>query len=204
MNARLFRIAIPLLAGLLLAGGYVWWRVQHVPAGSGRPPVVAPGLKLGGPFQLVDHTGQAVTDATYRGKFMLMFFGYTFCPDVCPTELQVVAQAMDLLGADADKVQPIFVSVDPERDTPEHLAGYVRMFHPKIVGLTGTVDQVAAMARAYRVYYAKAKGGDADTYLMDHSAFLYLMGPDGAFVTVFPHGTAAEPITTEIKTLIKK
>lgn len=154
---------------------------------------------IGGPFTLTDHNGRAVTEADYRGKFLLMFFGYTYCPDVCPTGLQVVAQVMDGLGAAADKVQPLFISVDPGRDTPAHLKEYVGLFHARLVGLTGTPEQVAAMAKSYRAFYRVAPGGDKDNYFVDHSAYTYLMGPDGKFITVFPAGTDAQRMGEEIR-----
>ncbi len=142
-------------------------------------------VKIGGPFSLVDHRGRAVTDQDFRGQFMLMFFGYTFCPDICPTELQTVGDAIDRMGPAGRKVVPVFVSVDPERDTVDVLNEYVPNFHPRMVGLTGTKEQVASVAKAYRVFYAKTpapggkvEGADAD-YLMSHSSFIYLVGPDG-------------------------
>jgi protein SCO1/2 len=126
---------------------YGWF---GAPSPAARPAV-------GGPFALVDSEGRAVTDADFRGRFMLVYFGFTYCPDVCPTSLTYIAQALDRLGPDADKVVPVFITVDPERDTPEQLKEYVRHFHPKLVGLTGTPEQIAAAAKAYRVYFAKAR-----------------------------------------------
>lgn len=138
---------------------------------------------IGGPFALVDHTGKPVTDADFRGKWMLIYFGYTYCPDVCPTSLTTMVDALDLLGEAGAKVVPVLISVDPERDTPVKLASYVSAFGPRVVGLTGTAEQVAAAAKAYRVYYAKAKpkAGDGEVYLMDHSSILYLVDPQGKF-----------------------
>lgn len=155
---------------------------------------------IGGPFTLVDHTGKTVTDQDFRGKFMLIFFGYTFCPDVCPTELNTIAAAMDKLGPPADKVVPIFVTVDPQRDTADKLKSYVADFHSRLIGLTGTEEQVGAAARAYRVYYKKvgAENASAD-YLLDHSSFVYLMGPDGKFRAYFPFGTTPEKMVDELR-----
>ena len=147
---------------------------------------------VGGPFTLTDHTGKRVTEQDFRGKHMLVFFGFTFCPDVCPTGLQVMTQAMEQLGPKAERIQPIFISVDPERDTPEQLAMYVSSFHPSLVGLTGTTEEVEAAARAYRVYYRKVKDEKSSAdYTVDHTSIIYLMDPKGEFVTHFTHATPA-------------
>jgi protein SCO1/2 len=157
-------------------------------------------VTIGGPFSLVDQTGAQVTDRTYAGRYRLIYFGYTFCPDACPTELQVMAQAMDDLGADAAKVQPIFVTIDPARDTPGQLAAYVPQFDKRLVGLTGSAEQIAAIAREYKVYYAKAEtGGALDAYAMNHSSFVYLMDPNGKFLTVFSSDDAADKIAASIR-----
>lgn len=141
------------------------------------------GASIGGPFTLTDSAGKTVTDRDFRGKFMLVYFGYTFCPDVCPTTLNQVAVALDKLGAKGDRVQALFVSVDPRRDTPEVIRQYTAAFSPRLLGLTGTAEQIAAAAKAYRVYYAEHRTGDGPLdYTMDHSSILYLMGPDGQFV----------------------
>lgn len=162
---------------------------------------------IGGPFALVDHRGRAVTEADYRGKLMVVYFGFTFCPDVCPTGLYKIGQALDALGEDADDVYPLFITVDPERDTAEALAGYVGKFHPALVGLTGNPEQIEAVAKAYRVYYAKAhpegveKGGDhlGGDYLMDHSTTTYVMGRDGGFRQAVSQGSSAEDLAAAIR-----
>lgn len=173
-------------------------------AGGDQRVVVTGKAEIGGPFTLVDHNGRAVADADFRGRHMLVFFGYSYCPDVCPLELQTVGQAMDLLGDEAKEVVPIFVSVDPQRDTPEHLKGYVPAFHPRIVGLTGSPEQVAAAAKAYKVYYRKAPGTEPGTedYLVDHTAFTYLMGPDGAFLHFFRPQTDPTEMAKKIAAFI--
>lgn len=151
-------------------------------------------VSIGGPFTLTDHAGREVTDETYRGQYMLIYFGYTFCPDVCPTSLSTMALALDALSEEElGKVQPIFISVDPERDTIEALADYVPNFHDKMIGMTGTPEQVKAVARAYKAYYAKTNEDDGDgNYLVDHSSITYLMGPDGKYAAHFGHGTPPE------------
>lgn len=141
---------------------------------------------FGGPFTLTDHTGQVRHDTDFRGRFMLVSFGYTHCPDICPTTLQLVTEALDLLGQEAARVQPLFITVDPARDTPAMLADYMGAFHSSLVGLTGTEAQVRAAAKVYKVHRRKVVMSDAaDDYLVDHGSNIYLMGPDGGFVTLF-------------------
>jgi cytochrome oxidase Cu insertion factor (SCO1/SenC/PrrC family) len=154
---------------------------------------------IGGPFELVDHEGRTVREEDFRGKLMLVYFGYTWCPDVCPTELQTMSAALDLLGKDAAAVAPIFITVDPERDTPEVMADYRGHFHPSFVALTGTKEQVAAAAKAWRVFYAKAKSERPDEYLMDHSSFVYLMDRKGGYLTHFAPSAAPEAMAARIR-----
>lgn len=159
---------------------------------------------IGGPFTLVDGDGRTVTDQDFRGKWMLIYFGYTFCPDVCPTSLSVVASALDKLEpAQLDKVVPILISVDPARDTPAVIKDYAASFHPRLVGLTGSEEQVAAAKKAFKVYAARAKGGDDESYTVDHSSILYLMGPDGRFVAHFAHGTSAADLAAALTQRLK-
>jgi len=161
-------------------------------------------VSIGGPFELTDQTGKTVTDQDFRGKYMLIYFGYTFCPDVCPTSLGIISDALDqLTPAQLDKVVPIFISVDPERDTPEALADFVPNFHDKLIGLTGTPAQIKAAARAYRAYFAKVNEDDPDgNYLMDHSSITYLMGPDGKYVTHFSHGTPPDAMAKRLAEIL--
>jgi protein SCO1/2 len=155
---------------------------------------------IGGPFELVGKDGKTVTDKVFRGKYMLVFFGFTHCPDICPAELQVMAAALDELGEDANKVVPIFITVDPERDTPRVVADYVMNFGPRFVGLSGTPEQIAKAAKAYRVTYEKhQEEGDGDNYSVDHSAIAYLMGPDGKYVAHIPYGTPAPKMAEILK-----
>jgi len=157
---------------------------------------------VGGPFTLTDHNGRRVTEKDFLGKYMLVFFGFTYCKDVCPTELQVMSAALDEMGAEGEKLQPIFVSIDPERDTPEVIKQYVENFHPRLIGLTGSPEEIAAMARAYRVYYGKAVGGSATDYEMDHSTTIYLMGPDGSFRKHFDYTTDAKGLAQALREAI--
>jgi protein SCO1/2 len=177
----------------------VMWNI--VASGPRDPGYASASPSIGGPFTLTDQTGAAVTDKTYDGSWRLIYFGYTFCPDACPTELQVMAQAVEALGPAGAHVQPIFITIDPARDTAKQLAGYVPLFDKRLVGLTGTPEQVAAVAKAYKVYYAKADsaGGDPKTYGMNHSSFVYLMDPNGKFLTVFSSDTDSDKMAAEIR-----
>ncbi|MBM3479596.1 MAG: SCO family protein [Alphaproteobacteria bacterium] len=144
------------------------------------------GPRVGGSFSLVDHDGRRVTEANYRGRALAVFFGFTHCPDVCPAALARMAEMLDALGPDAERLQPLFVTVDPARDTPAALRDYVAHFSPRIVGLSGSDAEIAAMAKAWRAYYraqGPARGGQ--DYLVDHSAFVYVMDAQGRFVGTF-------------------
>ena len=153
----------------------------------GREPV-------GGPFALIDHTGTPRTEQDFRGKLLLVYFGFTYCPDICPADLQNIGLALDQLGAAADKVQPLFITLDPERDTPAILAEYVPTFHPRLIGLTGDAAAIRTAADAYKVYYSKVTNESGNDYTVDHTAFIYLMGTDGKYLGFFPPGTTPERI----------
>jgi len=167
-------------------------------------PVERTGKPLvGGPFALTDHHGQRVTDKDFRGRFMLVYFGYTFCPDVCPADMQILSTALENMGPKADRFAPIFITIDPERDTAEQLASYVQHFHPRMIGLTGSVDEITAVAKAYRVYFSKVKDESAeDEYLMNHSAFIYVMNEQGEYLTHFGHGTKPDAIVERLTKLL--
>ncbi|HLJ19829.1 MAG TPA: SCO family protein [Stellaceae bacterium] len=158
---------------------------------------VAP-IPIGGDFTLTDQNGVTRHAQDFRGKLMLVYFGYTFCPDACPTALQDMSHAIDLLGAKGDAVQPIFITIDPARDTVAQMKLYASNFHPRLSALTGTPEQVAEAAKAYRVYYAKGQSTGGDDYLMDHTAFIYLMGRDGKYLSHFSPGTTAEQMAAAI------
>lgn len=153
---------------------------------------------VGGPFVLVDQHGGSRTDRDFRGRLVLIYFGFTHCPDVCPTDLMEISRVMLLLGAQGESVQPLFVTLDPERDTPGHLADYLPNFHPRLIGLTGSAEAVRAAADAYKVFYEKAPRPDGD-YTIDHSAFIYLMDRKGGYLGFFPPGTSAERMLTILK-----
>jgi protein SCO1/2 len=156
---------------------------------------------IGGPFALTDQYGAPRTDADFRGKFMLIYFGFTYCPDICPTDLQQMGLAVDRLGPPGEAVQPIFITVDPQRDTPEHLKDYMPLFHPRFVGLTGDAAAIKDAARAYRTYYARVDLDKSD-YTVDHSAFIYLMGRKGEYLGFFPPGTSAELLFGTLQPLV--
>ncbi len=178
-------------AAVLLAGaGAAAW------VGMGSPARSA----IGGPFALVDGNGRVVTDRDFRGKWMLIYFGYTHCPDACPTALQDMANAVDLLGAKKKDVALVFITIDPARDTPAVMKDYVSNFNAPITGLSGTDSQVASAAKEYRVYYAKHP--TADGYDMDHSSIIYVMDPRGNFITNFTHQNSPEQIAAKLGPLL--
>jgi protein SCO1/2 len=168
-----------------------------------RPRVVVSGVAdVGGPFTLTAHTGERISDQAFRGKFMLVAFGFTHCPDVCPAELQVMTAALDEMGPAGERVQPLFITIDPERDTADHLAEYMAYFHPRFIGLTGTPEEIASVAKAYHVWYQKVDG-DSPDYVMDHTSIMYLMDPDGAFVQHFSFGTSADTLSEALLAAVK-
>jgi protein SCO1 len=185
-----FLLAVLVVCGLLL---YRLW-MERV-----SPEAVTGEALIGGPFALTDQDGNAVTDQTYKGKLMLIYFGFTFCPDACPTALGVMSAALDKLDTAADRVVPMLITVDPERDTPPVLKDYVSNFHPGMVGLTGTPEQIAEVAKAYRVYYQKAAGATGEDYLMDHTLLIYLMDGEGKYITHFGPDATPDQIADEIR-----
>jgi cytochrome oxidase Cu insertion factor (SCO1/SenC/PrrC family) len=184
----IFGIELALLLGGL---GFEHWRTGSASDAGG-------GAAIGGPFTLIDQDGKTRRDSDFRGELMLVYFGYTYCPDVCPTELQTMVDALERLGDRAKEVQPIFITVDPERDTPEHLKSYVAAFDPRLVGLTGTKEQIAEAARAYKVYYKAAKQANGE-YLVDHSSFVFLMDREGRYAAHFGPNTTAEQMAATIQ-----
>jgi cytochrome oxidase Cu insertion factor (SCO1/SenC/PrrC family) len=180
------------IAVLIGAAGWIGWD-----AVQGKQPAI------GGPFALVDQDGQPFSSDRLKGKPTLIYFGYTYCPDVCPTSLLLMQTAMDKIGPEAvQKVNLVFITIDPERDTSKLMKDYVGNFAPTMIGLTGTPEQVAAAARAYRVYYQKVPGKDGGPYLMDHSSIVYLLDRNGRFVTHFTHEAKAEAIAAGVQKLL--
>lgn len=220
MNQRLAIRAISILVvggtvlALILGGLYFALdsNGQRRPLGTAKVLAEPGSVPIGGPFSLIDHDGRSVTQNDFDDRFLLVFFGFTYCPDVCPTTLADIARTLDLLGSDASGVQPLFISLDPARDTPERLAEYVSAFHEDIVGLTGSPEQIAAVAKGYRVFYEKVAtashlGDGAATrepeasidYLISHQGNTYLMSPNSEYLTHFTYGTAPEETAQTIR-----
>lgn len=181
MSSRTIAIVV---AGLI-AGGALALTMLRPPQTPERVADVQTTGKalIGGPFALTDQSGRRVTEKDFLGKVMVVFFGFTNCPDICPSGLQVLSTALDKLGPKADLITPVFITFDAKRDTPEKLALYLKSFHPKIVGLTGSEEDVAAAAKTFKVYYQKTPDEkNPDDYSYDHASLFYVMGKDGAFV----------------------
>lgn len=158
---------------------------------------------IGGPFRLTDHQGRTRRDTDFRGKLMLVYFGYTTCSDICPTDLQQIGQALDMLGDDAKNVAPIFITLDPQRDTRKLLSQYVPAFHTQLIGLTGNEADIQKVTRAYRVYSEKVPVSGWLRYTVDHSSFIYLMGTDGRYLGFLPPGTTADRMVDVLKQHLK-
>lgn len=159
---------------------------------------------FGGPFSLINELGQVVSDKDFRGKLMVVYFGYTHCPDICPLDAASIGAAMDLLGAAAKRVQPLFISIDPERDTPQRLKEWLGAIHPSFVGLTGMRSAVAAAARAYRVVYERVETASSHDVTFNHPGLIYIMGLDGSFLFLLPAGTPPEIISEELRAVLAK
>ena len=195
-----FALVAVVAAGLLVlaAGALLALAFRETPQGAAGTALAS---AIGGPFRLTDQNGKPVSDADLKGKWQLLFFGYTHCPDACPTALNEIALALDQLGAKRDAVEVVFITVDPERDTPEVLKSYVASFDAPIIALTGAPEAVAQAAKAYRVYYAKHPRPDGE-YDMDHSAVIYLMNPEGRFTASFTPDSTAEAIAARLQKLL--
>jgi protein SCO1/2 len=193
------RLIILILAGFL-AGGVSALGLFLLQNTNPGPKQISTGKALiGGPFTLTEHTGRRVTEEDFKGRFTLIYFGYTFCPDVCPAELQVMSAALDQLGKKGEKVTPVFVTIDPERDTVEQMKSYVSNFHKRLVGLTGSLKEIRAATKVYRIYYKKVADDSSSTdYLMDHSSIVYLMSPEGEYLTHFAYGTGVDKMAKGI------
>jgi len=197
INSCMIRTKLALIPYLVLLaavlGGWLWNAGDQVAGLSGSGVA-----NVGGPFALIDQNGAPRTDADFRDRYMLIYFGYSNCPDVCPTTLGVMADAVERLGAKASRVAPIFITVDPERDTPDILKQYLAVFSPRFIGLTGDVKNVTEVAREYRVYFIKhpIPGG---SYSVDHSSSIYLMGPNGKFVTSYDEEIGPDALAAALR-----
>ena len=203
MNTR-FKLILVIVAAFMvgaLAAFALLPSLRDVPGGLPSSSTSGKAL-IGGPFELVDHNGRAVSDKDYRGRYMLVYFGFTHCPDICPAGLQLISAALDKIGDKAERLQPLFISLDPERDTPQKMATYLSSFHPGFIGLTGSSAQIAKVARTYRVYYSRVKNADLPGgYTVDHSTFFYLMSPTGEFVRHFSHSTSVDELARALAAL---
>ncbi|HEX8442927.1 MAG TPA: SCO family protein [Allosphingosinicella sp.] len=194
MNERSrFPLALGWLSSLALAA--------CSPAGGSEPPLQ--GARIGGPFSLTDQNGARFDSQSLAGKYRIVYFGYTFCPDVCPVDLQQIGLAMKRFEESeperAKRVQPLFITTDPERDNPAVLKEFVAAFHPRLIGLTGTPQEIAAVSKAYAVYGVKQETPGASGYLVNHSRIAFLFGPKGEPIAILPHEEGAEAILTELK-----
>jgi len=194
-------LVVAMVVGLLAGSVIALIVVSGTPGreASGPQPLTTGKALIGGPFSLVDHKGRSVTNKDFAGRKMLVFFGFTSCPDVCPSGLQVISAALDKLGPKAETITPVLITVDPGRDTPAVLAEYVKSFHPRLVGLTGSEEQVQAAAKAYRVYAKKVPDDKSPGgYTIEHSAYLYLMDESGSFLTHFPSTVGVDRLAQEL------
>ena len=153
---------------------------------------------VGGPFTLTDQTGRTRSDSEFRGKLMVVYFGYTYCPDVCPADLMAITQALDVLGSAAEGIQPVFITVDPERDT-KGLANYVAAFHPSLVGLTGSPEEIRKVANSYKAFYVKVPNERSGEYSIDHAGVIYLMGRNGEYLGFLPPQTGPDRLTEVLR-----
>tara|TARA_B100000886_G_scaffold340535_1_gene310937 strand:+ start:9528 stop:10139 length:612 start_codon:yes stop_codon:yes gene_type:complete len=203
MNKKLLRIFAIILSIIIIGFLFAWQYGFLSPEGS--TPTSRGIAKIGGPFTLMDHNGVSRTERDYKGKFLLVYFGFTFCPDVCPTALQIMTVALTKIGKKANLVQPIFITVDPERDTKNHLKNYISNFHPNFVGLTGKPEQIKQAAQKYRVYFRKAEPRNHERsadYMIDHSSIIFLMDKKGKYLTHFSHTSLPSQIAAKLETLL--
>ena len=194
---RLPLVLLPFLVLATVVAAGALWRLGDLRAQRGVQTISQEKVVLGGPFTLIDHTGARRSDADFRGKYMLVFFGYTFCPDVCPTTLAVMAAALDKMGPAADRIVPVFITVDPARDKPEVLKAYLSAFGTRFVGLTGSEDEIAAAAKAYRVYVQAHKAEGAN-YTVDHAGVVYLMDRSGMFLANYSLDASPDQLAADL------
>ena len=194
-------LVLAFAGGVIAASGWLLWAptAAEPSAAALMDAVMWNKGQIGGPFALIDQDGRPRTDADFRGKLLVVYFGYTYCTDICPTDLQTISTAINKLGPAGDSVQPLFITVDPEHDTPEAIKLYVALFHPRLVGLTGSAMQIKAVARAYKVYYANNEQSKKSGPVVDHSGFAFLVGRDGKYLGFFPPGTSADRMIDSLR-----
>jgi protein SCO1/2 len=197
MTLRTARILVA--TGAFVAGLVLCTAIILLVSGGGRPTPTMPQVAaIGGPFSLTDQNGRTVTDEDFKGRPFLVFFGFTHCPDICPTTMFEISEIMKKLGPDADRMRALFITVDPERDSPAALKDYLSSFDPRISAATGDDAAIAAVAKAYRAYYKRVPLADGG-YTMDHTAIIYLMGKDGRFVTPFSLKRTTDAAASELR-----
>lgn len=197
IKKRFLRTLLYILIGISIGGIVTLYQIKKEQSPSHTPNIVA--KNFGGAFELTNHLGEIVTDKDFSNQYRLIYFGFTYCPAICPTELQKITMALNELGVKGEKIKPIFITVDPERDTVEVMKEYVSLFHPNLVGLTGTPKQIEKAKNAYKVYAAKVKDDTMQEYTMDHSSFIYFMGPDDTLYYIFKIDDTAEDMVERIK-----
>jgi protein SCO1 len=199
MARKMRLIPYVVLAAGVLAGG-LWFVNSTV---ENRNAETVSTLNIGGPFALTDQNGTARTDRDFRGKYLLVFFGYTYCPDVCPTTLAVMKAALEMMGSRGVQIVPLFITVDPKRDTPEKLKSYLSSFGPRFIGLTGDDKSIGAVAKEYRVYFQAHAADNGGDYAVDHSGIIYLMDPNGRFVANYSLGNSPDSMARDLLTRIR-
>lgn len=219
---RILRSVLILIAALVFSATVAWVQVNGYKSSQGpkiqvlsddtqvNKPVTTSkpadknvaGMAVGGPFTLTDHTGKTFTDANLRGQYTLIYFGFTFCPAICPTELQKMTAALKQSGPAADKILPVFITIDPDRDTQDVMAKYVAQFRDNMVGLTGTQAQIDAVLKAYHIYARKVQDPAMTEYTMDHSSYIYFIGPDGGLIGIYGVNSTPSEIASTIRTAI--
>ena len=196
MNEKRLPVLLAMLLGFLAACS----------GGSNEAPPLE-GARLGGDFTLTDQNGRQLSNRAFDGKYRIVYFGFTYCPDVCPVDLQTIGQAMRMIEKEdpelASQIQPIFITTDPERDTPQVMKQYVSAFHPRLIGLTGTPDQIAGVAKKHGVYFQKAEDPGASEYRVDHMRIALLFGPKGEPIAILPHDKGAEAVAAELKRWVR-
>jgi protein SCO1 len=186
MKKRLLILALSVVAGLAVA--FLAVQVQKRPPGKiadENALIAVTDDAFGGPFTLTDHNGKRVSEKDFTGKYRLIYFGFTYCPAICPTELSKITAALNTLGDKGKDIQPLFITIDPERDTPEKMKSYVSLFHPKLIGLSGSPDEIKSVLKGYKIYAAKRQDESMSDYTMDHSSYIYLIAPDDRLLHIF-------------------
>lgn len=200
MKKRLLILFLVILAGFGAGAGALFLQnaTPSLPSGGNPKPAAVTDDVFGGPFTLTDHHGKTVTDKDYADQYRLIYFGFTYCPAICPTELSKMTTTLNQLGEKSRHVKPVFITVDPERDTVEKMASYVSLFHPSFTGLTGTPEQIAKTLKDYKIYAAKREDESMTEYTMDHSSFIYFIAPDGRLLHIFKIQDDADMMTQTI------